>query len=133
MPEVIADGQTRRVRIMGLTKTGHQLHEPFEFEYRPLTGPQRQQLIAENAFSKDLGAKRTAEDLAKRVMWWDFTENGEPLEITAANVNRLQDNYYDVLRNVAMGMAAPDYELIDGDWVANAVGDAELEAEQVPN
>lgn len=90
----INDGYNR----LGYIDEQPRLHPAVRFTYRPMLATERDILLG-SAGRSSTGelAKQIDQAMAKRIISWDIEDNGRPVEITAANVSKIEPNLRDRL------------------------------------
>lgn len=111
----IPDGYTRRGYVAAIPG----LHGAIRFEYRPMLPRERNSINA--AIRREAKAEKTdaleSAALAKQLLSWDceypddgpdVAQRGQPMPVTAANVQRLVPYLFDKLYMIVSGMDASD-------------------------
>lgn len=110
----IPDGYTRKGHI----KADADWYPELNFEYRPMV--QRERVRAQSrireAKTDDLGETEAHKIICERLVSWDLMYDGQPVELSVANVERLEAHLSAKLLNVVVGWEPDDSaELSDAD------------------
>ena len=115
MPGFIPDDYTREAYIK---PSEFHPDTSLTFEYRPMVPHERirAQKKITDAKTDELGETEAHKVIVSRVISWDLSHDGKPIELTAANVARLEPHLSARLFQVVMGYETDDSaELCDSD------------------
>lgn len=107
MQNFISDGYTEK----GYIRAVPGLYGELRFEFRPVLPQSRTVLLREIAKRPDQEQEpQVAHVIAKQVVSWDVTNNGQPVPITPANVLRLRPSLFQKLWGIVTNLEPSDLD-----------------------